>query len=352
MALPTTESTAIPPRLPRSLWVVRLVLWLMLCLWVAPPNPLVQRSGAAQSLTLRQIWSDLPVTRREALVRRFLAIKASAWILLGQPGARATSRLLRLEFYGQSRGIRSAFDQPEQSLAAAHRWLRAIHALQEYRQPDLAALPLAPDYVLPHLDAIRQAGKALGIPSASLAAIADNEQKGGNSALGLSRGVRLVADELAQGLAQTTGSAGQLSRTLGLTQMSWEDALKQRDRLRRFGAWPGSQPFPTTEATARQVLEEPQLNLLLAASRLRGWLSGYYRLSPRNTRSLGAPWIYYLVPAWHNSPILAQQEVIWPYAFHGFFKGWLYKTVFNDPARARLLQTTGGVAGSPARAEP
>ena len=91
---------------------------------------------------------------------------------------------------------------------------------------------------------------------------------------------------------------------------------------------------------------------LLAASRLRGWLGSYYRLSPRNTRTLGAAWIYYLVPAWHNNPLRAQQEGVWPYAFHGFFKGWLYKTVFNDPARARLLQSTIETTDSPARAEP
>lgn len=352
MVPPTTRRLPVHLLLPRSYWVAWLVFWLALCLWIAPPSPLSPGPGAAQTLSLRQIWSSLPVARREALVQRFLVLKASAWILLGQSGAQATSRLLRLEFYGQAQGNPSAFDQPEQSLEAAYRWLRAIHALQDYRWPNLEPLPLAPEYVLPHLEAIQQAGTALGIPSGSLAAIADNEQKGGNSALGLSRGVRLVADELAQELAQATGSAGQLSRTLGLTQMSWEDALKQQQRLRIFGAWPPNQPFPTSEAEARLALENPQLNLLLAASRLRGWLGSYYHLSPRNTRALGAAWIYYLVPAWHNNPLRAQQEAVWPYAFHGFFKGWLYKTVFNDPARARLLESPTGATGSPARAEP
>lgn len=331
--------------------------WVLLALMVGllwplnPPRP-DQIMPPAQLLSLRQIWQNFPVERRERLVSEFLKTKASAQLLLGADAAQATARLLRVELYSQSQERPSAYAEPEQSLQAAQEWLRAIHALQQYRAPRTAELPLAPQYVLPHLNDIAQAGRLLRLPAATLAAIVDNEQYGGDKALGLSRGVREVADGLAMGLAETTGSAGTLSRTLGLAQMSWADALKQRERLERFRAWSRANSFPQTEAQARQLLEDNRFNLLFTASRMRGWLGSYFGLRPRDTRVLSQPWIYYLGPAWHNNPRLAQQEQSWPYAFNGFFKGWLYKTVLNDPARGKLLLRAGGATGQPSSPQP
>lgn len=52
-------------------------------------------------------------------MREYLSLKASAQLLTGRSGAVAVSRLLRLEFYNQSRLRPSAFDSPEEALAAS-----------------------------------------------------------------------------------------------------------------------------------------------------------------------------------------------------------------------------------------
>jgi hypothetical protein len=246
---------------------------------------------------------------------------------------------LRLEFYNQAQKQRSAFSTPEAALEASESWLAAIGALQRGRKPRLAGLPLDSSAVISHWGDLQAAANALRLPVGVLAAIVDNEQYGGNKALGLSRGLREVADGLAQGLAETTGSAGSaglISRTLGLAQMSWEDALRQEGRLRHFHAWDPRWPFPKTEAEARAALENPYLNLLFTASRLRGYLNEKLYLSPQDTRPLQGAWLYYLGPAWHNWPPGAD-EATWPYAFHAFFKGLLYQVVFSDPRKAALL---------------
>lgn len=332
----------IPPR--RLLFLLFLGCTVLFAGWPRPPSQPV-----ALTYNLRQILDDHPAfrsekpaleaARREAVVARYLSLKASAEMLLGQDTARAVARLLRLEFYKQALQQRSAFSTPEAALEASERWMAAIAALQQGRKPGLADLPLDSAAVIPHWTDLQAAAARLRLPVGVLAAIVDNEQYGGNKALGLSRGLREVADELAQGLAETTGSAGSaglLSRTLGLAQMSWEDALKQEQRLRHFRAWDPRRPFPKTEAEARAALEDPYLNLLFTASRLRGYLNEKLYLSPRDTRPLRGAWLYYLGPAWHNWPPGADQAT-WPYAFHAFFKGLLYQIAFSDPDKAALL---------------
>ncbi len=257
-----------------------------------------------------------------------LSHKASLHLLLGEEAARAYDRLLRLELRNQLSGKRSAFARPEDALKAAHRWILAIGQAVRGRPVHLEGLPTAPHHVLPHAREIRAAASALRLPYGVLAAIVDNEQYGGDKALGLSRGVREVADTLAEGLADTQGQAP-LSRTLGLAQMSWEDALKQKARLLRFGAWDPLRPFPHTEAEAREALKDPYLNLLFTASRLRGYFNALLSLPPEDTRPLEDPWLYYLGPAWHNYPLRAQNLETWEDSFHGFFKGLLYQVVLE-----------------------
>jgi hypothetical protein len=321
-AHPLPEFQARPNR--RTLMLDAVLLALLLLFSQGRPLP----SGDPwQQLSLRQILVGLEPSRREAIVREYLSLKASAQILAGRSGAVGVSRLLRLEFYNQSRSRPSAFGSPEEALAASRRWLEAIGALKRGQTPDTRKLPLALEHVLPYRQEIRRAAQRLHFPSGVLAAIVDNEQYGGDRALGLSRGIRSLADELAESLSETTGSAGLLSRTLGLAQMSWEDALRQQPRLERFAAWPYPS-FPRTELEARQALEDPARNLLLTASRLRGYFNAALGLSWSNTRYLAGHWLYYLGPAWHNWPTGARQQATWPYAFHGFFKGMFYQALF------------------------
>ncbi|MCV5090827.1 hypothetical protein OFC13_29805, partial [Escherichia coli] len=82
------------------------------------------------------------------------------------------------------------FDDPEAALAASRRWLEALGSLKRGSPPDTRDLPLALQHVLPHREAIRRAAQGLHFPSGVLAAIVDNEQYGGDKALGLSRGIR------------------------------------------------------------------------------------------------------------------------------------------------------------------
>ncbi|GLV47647.1 hypothetical protein TJA_08160 [Thermus sp. LT1-2-5] len=269
-----------------------------------------------------------PKAVQERLVALHLRNKASLHLLLGEKAARAYDRLVRLELSNQRAGKRSAFSEPEGALWAAQRWVEAIGQAHRGRRVDLHGLPTAPHHVLPHAREIRAAAGALRIPPGTLAAIVDNEQYGGDKALGLSRGVREAADALAQDLAALQGQAP-FSRTLGLAQMSWEDALKQEERLRRFGAWDPARPFPRTEAEARAALEDAYLNLLFTASRLRGYFNAILGLPPGDMRVLEDPWLYYLGPAWHNYPLRAQNLETWEDSFHGFFKGLLYQVVLE-----------------------
>lgn len=294
------------------------------------PFPIAQEPP--QNPSLRQIWSYLPAPRREALVRQFLSVKASARLLMGDDGAAATARLLRAEFLNQSLRRPATYAEPEAALEEAQRWLNALAVLKHGGYPDLSGLPIAPRHVLPFSLDLTNAAAAMGIPKGILAAIVDNEQMGGDKALGLSRGIREVANQIAQDLAQTAGTSGgvgAVSHTVGLAQMSWQDALKQESRIRAFGAWDPQQPFLRNEAEARIALTNPYLNFLLTASRLRGYLNSKLGLAPNDTRPLSGHWLYYLGPAWHNWPPGADAVATWPYAFHGFFKGLLYESLLS-----------------------
>ncbi|GGN06337.1 hypothetical protein GCM10007092_21520 [Thermus composti] len=289
-----------------------------LCFLVLPSPPTPPASPSLRSLL------PYPEAKREALVALHLGNKASLQLLLGEKAARAYDRLMRLELVNQRAGKRSAFADPESALRAARRWIQALGQARRGLPANLEGLPAAPHHVLPHAQEIRAAAFALRLPPGVLAAIVDNEQHGGDKALGLSRGVREVAD----GMALTLGEAP-FSRTLGLAQMSWEDALRQEERLRLFGAWNPLRPFPRTEAEARRALEDPYLNLLFTASRLRGYFNALLGLSKEDTRPLEDPWLFYLGPAWHNHPLRAQNLETWEDSFHGFFKGLLYQVILE-----------------------
>jgi hypothetical protein len=325
----------IPPRdrarsvFPRA-WLRFGLIAVIFAALLSLPFPTVQEPP--QNPSLRQIWSYLPAPRREALVTQFLSLKASARILMGDDGAIATARLLRAEFLNQALRQRATYTEPEAALRAAGRWLAVLATLKRGGYPDLAGLPVAPGHVLPFSLDLTNAAAALGVPKGILAAIVDNEQMGGDEAMGLSRGVREVADQIAQDLAQSTGTsggAGAVSHTVGLAQMSWQDALRQEGRIRAFGAWDPEQPFLQNEAEARAALTNPYLNFLLTASRLRGYLNSKLGLDPNETRSIGGHWLYYLGPAWHNWPPGADAVATWPYAFHGFFKGLFYESLLS-----------------------
>ncbi|GAB5603837.1 hypothetical protein FJNA_23630 [Thermus sp. FJN-A] len=302
--------------MPPGPWLVLLLAGLFFLALPLPPTP-------PPSPSLRDLL-PYPREERESLVALHLANKASLHRLLGAEAARAYDRLLRLELRNQLSGKRAAYPEARGALLAARRWAQAIGQALRGGVVRLEGLPVAPHHVLPHAREIRAAAGALRLPPGVLAAIVDNEQFGGDKALGLSRSVREAADSLAKGLAELQGQAP-LSRTLGLAQMSWEDALKQQDRLRRFGAWDPARPFPKKEAEARRALEDPYLNLLFTASRLRGYFNALLGLPAQDTRPLEDPWLYYLGPAWHNYPLRAQNLETWEDSFHGFFKGLFYQ---------------------------
>lgn len=307
-------------------WLRLSLVSLAFAMTLSWPFPNVQ--DPPQNPSLRQIWSYLPAPRREALAARFLSLKASANLLMGQDGAGAVARLLRAEFLNQALRRPATYADPEAAMKEAEGWMKALGALERGRYPDLGGLPVAPQQVLPFRLDLGNAAAAMGVPKGILAAIVDNEQMGGDKALGLSRGVREVADQIAEGIAKSTGSsggAGVVSHTLGLAQMSWQDALKQEGRIRAFGAWDPQQPFLQNEEEARTALTNPYLNFLLTASRLRGYLNSKLGLEPDDPRPIGGHWLYYLGPAWHNWPPGADAVATWPYAFHGFFKGLFYE---------------------------
>jgi hypothetical protein len=78
--------------------------------------------------------------------------------------------------------------------------LEAIGALKRGQIPNTRGLPLALERVLSYRQEIRRAAQMLHFPSGVLAAIVDNEQYGGDKALGLSRGIRSLAESLSQSI--------------------------------------------------------------------------------------------------------------------------------------------------------
>jgi hypothetical protein len=281
--------------------------------------------------------------RAARLLEQFWAVFSEATALLGVEVAAAAADVLTLEARasGDEDGRASSFATPEGSLTASGRWLDFIRKSRRIlvvtprtnsMRPLALALaaispyPLEPLPVLRNARWIKAAGDRTYIPGEVLAAIIDNEQSGGRLAYGLSSALRGIADTFALQEARHSGSSGlvgRLSRTIGLTQMSWEDALVQRSRFHSLGLAFGV-PFPQTEAQVRVLLGQPYANALLAASRLRGYLNadrGYDRLAttPHGVRA------YWAGPAWHNRPDLASSGQDSAYAFHGFWKSALYR---------------------------
>jgi hypothetical protein len=109
------------------------------------------------------------------------------------------------------------------------------------------------------------------------------------------------------------------------------DRIAQTTHPNVFTA-PSTKALCPCAAQARAALDNPYLNLLFTASRLRGYLNHSLGLSPSDTRRLRGYWLFYLGPAWHNWPPGADAYATWPYAFQGFFKGLFYQTLLSaDP---------------------
>ena len=195
-----------------------------------------------------------------------------------------------------------------------------------------APFPLEPRAVLEHRAEILRVARAAKLPPEVLAAIVDNEQSGANLMLGLSGTLRALADGLALTEARLTGRSsisGGFSMTLGIAQMSWRDAMGQRARLGAMSA--RTEPhIPTSEAAMRAALERTDANLLLTASRLRGYLNASLHRPSLDVRPFPRGWAALEGPLWHNRPDLARARQINAYAFHGFFKACLYAMLLED----------------------
>ena len=283
--------------------------------------------------------------RRLQLLEDHFALYRRARDLFGAAQAGALLRLLTAEIRNQqpALGRRSVFSSPEAAQENVDRWLtfswQALHTLDRRRPGVLARqldarspAPLAANVVFRQARWIRRAALAARLPPAALAAIVDNEQAGTSLAWGLSGLLRDAVDAEALRTSEVygrSGLAGELSNTIGLTQMSWQDALGQQSRLNALKVHLGV-PFPTTEPQARELLSRPYANLLLAASRLRGYLNHTAGLPPDSTAPHDGAWTYYLGPGWHNSPALASSGQTWPYAWNAFFKACLYQRLLPE----------------------
>jgi hypothetical protein len=195
-----------------------------------------------------------------------------------------------------------------------------------------APFPLETGPFFEHRAELRHAAQAANLPIEVLAAIVDNEQSGARLAFGLSGVMRVIADRLALTEARATGRSsvmGGFSSTLGLAQMSWRDAIQQRARLRAMHVRFGSS-FPTSELEMRAVLERPGANLMLTASRLRGYLNASLNRPRLDLRDLPRGWVSLEGPLWHNRPDLARTHRINAYGFHAFFKACLYAVLLED----------------------
>ncbi|HEX2863585.1 MAG TPA: hypothetical protein VHN99_03365 [Deinococcales bacterium] len=266
-----------------------------------------------------------------------------AWAVIGPDRARVMADLLTRDARntGANDGRSSAFATPDASLAAANDWLAFIEKSGQLRHrarlngshdrvlalalSAAAPAPLEPLPVLRNARWIVQAARKTSLPPEVLAAIVDNEQSGGRLAYGLSSALRGVADTLALRAARQLGDSGpfgRLSRTIGLAQMSWQDALAQKPRFHALGLAFGV-AFPRTEVEARVILGQPYANLLLSASRLRGYLNDASHRPNLDTAPYGVN-AYAIGPAWHNRPDLASSGQTFPYEFNAFFKACLY----------------------------
>lgn len=287
------------------------------------------------------VLSGLQVSelRRVRLLSQHFELYRLARPLIGEAQAASLLRLITLETRNQdpALGRRSVYSSPEAALDSARRWLGFMYAaLRGPARLDPAALdrlvrerapvPMVPGLVLAQAQWLRRAAAATHLSPAVLAAIVDNEQAGSHQAYGLAGALRGFTDNAALRAAEMYGSSGlsgRLSQTVGLAQMSWQDALVQGRRLSDLQA-PLGLPYPQTEAEARALLARPYANLLFTASRLRGYLNHTQNRAPDDAAPLTDAWTYFLAPGWHNNPALASSGQTWPYAWNAFFKACLY----------------------------
>lgn len=259
----------------------------------------------------------------------------SRW-LLGGSQTHVWVRLLVLEMRAESRGKVSLFYSPDAALESSRRWFALIHtslnAPIEPRNPIFVEVlaSITPSISVPEVVALNSrdilsAAHLTHLSPGLLAAVVDNEQAGGKLAYGLSGGIRQMAANIAQheSIAGNSGIWRHLSHNLGLTQMSWEDAEKQGPRLKALGInWI---TVPHNEFEARQILRSPRLNVLFAASRLRGYLNAYYNRPSNDTRPYTDAWLYVIGLGWHNRPEWMVNTAVWNYTWNGFFKAALYE---------------------------
>ncbi|MDB5045346.1 MAG: hypothetical protein JWQ08_1396 [Deinococcus sp.] len=305
----------------------------------------VVQSYALTTASFQQALADVRVSerRRLSLTESQYQTYLQARQTLGRARANAVMRLLDTEIRNQNPALsrRSVFGSPEAALNNVQGWLAFLAWAEATRPGDRALarqapVPIAPRIVRANRQNILRATNALHLTPGGLAAILDNEQAGGRSGLGLSGWLRTFTDTVALRATEAYGSSGatgRLSRTVGLTQMSWEDAVGQADRLRSLNVTLNG-PYPTDEAQARAALNSPYDHFLLSASRLRGYLLASLPvkpdpdgdpLSPEIQAYLTDAWANFLGPAWHNNPALASSGQTWPYAWNAFFKACLYE---------------------------
>lgn len=280
--------------------------------------------------------------RRLKLLEAHFLLYRQARMVLGVAQANTLMRLLLLEIQDETPGSRRAsmFASPEAALASASGWLGLIaqvarsgdaaRALGEQVKA-LAPVRMVPEVVLHQRQWIVRAASQTRLPPAVLAAIVDNEQAGNQVAYGLAGLARDLTDTVALRTTQMYGASGwtgRLSQTVGLTQMSWQDALLQRQRLEALGSGLGV-PFPDSEGEARDLLMRPYANLLLTASRLVGYLNADAHIGRNSDVAHTDAWTYFLAPGWHNNPARASGGEVWPYAWNGFFKALLYERLLE-----------------------
>jgi len=305
----------------------------------------VMQSYALTTPSFQRALADVRVSerRRLNLAQAQYQTYLQARQTLGRARASAVMRLLDTEIRNQNPALsrRSVFGSPEAALNNVQSWLAFLAWAAETRPGDRALarqapVPIAPQIVRIHRQNLLRAANALHLTPGGLSAILDNEQAGARSGLGLSGWLRTFTDTVALRATEAYGSSGatgHLSRTVGLTQMSWEDAVGQAERLRSLKVTLNG-PYPTDEAQARAALNSPYDHFLLSASRLRGYLLASLPtkpepdadpLDPALQAYLTDAWTNFLGPAWHNNPALASSGQTWPYAWNAFFKACLYE---------------------------
>ncbi|ANE43882.1 hypothetical protein [Deinococcus puniceus] len=305
----------------------------------------VVRRYALTTPSFQAALADVRVSERRRLSLSELHYQTylQASLTLGRARASAVMRLLDTEIRNQNPALsrRSVFGSPEAALNNVQDWLAFLAWAEANRPGDRtlarqAPVPIAPQIVRVNRQNLVRAANALHLTPGGLAGILDNEQAGARSGLGLSGWLRTFTDTVALRATEAYGSSGatgRLSRTVGLTQMGWEDAVGQADRLRSLKVTLNG-PYPSDEAQARAALNSPYDHFLLSASRLRGYLLASLPVKPEPDTDPLDPaiqayvtdaWANFLGPAWHNNPALASSGQTWPYAWNAFFKACLYE---------------------------